>query len=115
MIEARRGSKSMPKRIAACARLAGGTARSGAAPSVAPVGGNLGQRGHALANAAAINRRRRRPFVLYFQDRIPRRLGFPRCCPQAVEFGIGGDASFPGRRHDGRIVLAKASAPWTSS
>src|SRR5215472_5141333 len=39
MIEARRGSKSMPKRIAASARLAGGTARAGAAPSVAPVGG----------------------------------------------------------------------------
>ena len=36
--------------------------------------------------------------MLYFQDLIPRRLGFSRCCPQTVEFGIGGDASFPGRR-----------------
>src|SRR4029453_491119 len=64
-------------------------ARSGAASGVAPVGGNLGRRRHALATASAINRRRRRPFVLYFQDRTPRRLGFSRCCPQAVEFGIG--------------------------
>ena len=36
--------------------------------------------------------------MLYFQDLIPRRLGFSRRCPQAVEFGIGGDPSFPGRR-----------------
>ena len=35
--------------------------------------------------------------MLYFQDRIPRPRGFSRCCPQAVEFGIGGDPSFPGR------------------
>ena len=63
MIEARRGSKSMPKRIAAGARLADGTARSGAAPSIAPVCGNLGRRGHALGTVSAINRRRRRPFA----------------------------------------------------
>ena len=36
--------------------------------------------------------------MLYFQDLIPRRLGFSRRCPQTVEFGIGGDPSFPGRR-----------------
>ena len=36
--------------------------------------------------------------MLYVQDSILRRLGFSRCCPQAVEFGIGGDASFPCRR-----------------
>ena len=38
------------------------------------------------------------PSVLDFQNLIPQGLGFSRCCPQAVEFGIGGDPSLPGRR-----------------